>query len=111
MCHYKSCTFKVVTSLSQETVFQAFCRFASRKSVEKVFISDNALTFQSASTSLKTMFKFRPVRETFANMGIDWQLIPKRAPWYGGWWERLIGITKSTLKKIIGQAYTTDGCN
>ena len=91
--------------MSEESFLQAFRRFASRKSLPKLIISDNALAFCSASTCLKTIFESTSVRKAFANMGIDWQFIPKRAPWYGGWWERLIGLTKSTLKKIIGRAY------
>ncbi|XP_062590223.1 uncharacterized protein LOC134251820 [Saccostrea cucullata] len=38
-------------------------------------------------------------------MGVNWKFIPRAAPWYGGFWERLIGITKTTLKKIIGRSY------
>ena len=34
-----------------------------------------------------------------------WQFIPKRAPWYGGFWERLIGLTKTTLKKVLGRTF------
>ncbi|XP_052255015.1 uncharacterized protein LOC127860777 [Dreissena polymorpha] len=40
-------------------------------------------------------------------MGIEWRFIPQRAPWYGGWWERLIGLTKVALKKVLGRAYVT----
>ena len=96
---------EVVTYLSQESILQAFCRFDSRKSVPKLIMSDNALTFESTSTHLKTMFQSQPVRETFANRCIDWQFISKRAPLYGEWCERLMGLTKSTLKKIIRRAY------
>ena len=39
-----------------------------------------------------------------ANIGVDWQFIPERAPWYSGWWENLISLTKQTLKKILGCA-------
>jgi hypothetical protein len=39
------------------------------------------------------------------NMGVSWKFIPKGAPWYGGFWERLIGIIKFTLKKIIGRLF------
>ena len=37
--------------------------------------------------------------------GTSWRFIPKRAPWYGGFWERLIGLTKSTLKKVLGRTF------
>ena len=29
---------------------------------------------------------------------------PKACPWYGGWWEHLIGLTKMSLKKVLGRA-------
>ena len=32
------------------------------------------------------------------------EIIPNRAPWFGGWWERLIGLTKTALKKVLGRA-------
>ena len=40
-------------------------------------------------------------------LGVEWRFIPKRAPWYGGFWERLIGLTKMSLKKILGRAFVT----
>ena len=67
-------------------------------------ISDNAKTFKKASTYLKSMFKTHKVRDHMANIGVDWQFIPERASWYGSWWERLVGLTKQTLKKILGRA-------
>ena len=89
---------EVVTSMSADTFLQAFRRFISRKSLPKLIISDNATTFQFASTYLTTFFYSISVRDTFANMRIDWQFI-------GGWWERLIGLTKTALNKIVGRAY------
>ena len=38
-----------------------------------------------------------------AHQGIQWRFITKRSPWHGGFWERLIGLTKTTLKKVIGR--------
>jgi len=32
------------------------------------------------------------------------EVYTKCAPWYGGWWERLIGLTKAALKKTVGRA-------
>ena len=43
------------------------------------------------------------LKEKLAKQGVDWKFIPKRAPWYGGFWERLIGLTKTTLKKVLGR--------
>lgn len=35
---------------------------------------------------------------------IKWKFIPKGVPWQIGFWERMIGIIKKTLKKVIGKA-------
>jgi len=34
-----------------------------------------------------------------------WHFIPKKAPWFGGFWEWLIGLMKATIKKTLGRAY------
>ena len=39
--------------------------------------------------------------------GTQWKFIPKCAPWFGGFWERLVGLTKSALKKTLGRAHIT----
>lgn len=37
-----------------------------------------------------------------ANHGIKWKFITERVPWWGGFYERLIGLVKTRLKKMIG---------
>ncbi|XP_053380934.1 uncharacterized protein LOC123562061 [Mercenaria mercenaria] len=98
---------EVVPDLSKESFLLAFRRFVSRRSVPRVMMSDNATTFTSASESLKHIFQSTQVRETLSRKGTEWKFIPKRAPWYGGWWERLIGLTKIALKKVVGCSLVT----
>ncbi|XP_052268588.1 uncharacterized protein LOC127869969 [Dreissena polymorpha] len=98
---------EVVTDLTKESFLCAFRRFVNRKSLPKLIISDNATTFVAASNHLKTLMESTSVQETLSGMGIEWRFIPQRAPWYGGWWERLIGLTKVALKKVLGRAYVT----
>ena len=95
---------EVVEDLTVEAFLLAFRRFASRKSLPRKLISDNASTFLSANNELRELFQSHTLKETLARQGIDWQFIPKRAPWHGEFWERLIGLTKSTLKKVLGRA-------
>ena len=35
---------------------------------------------------------------------IDWYFSPPSAPWWGGWFKRLVGVTKSILRKVLGRA-------
>ncbi len=95
---------EVVNDLTEETFLQAFRRFASRKSLPTKMISDNASTYLSAANELKQLFESPHLKEEFANRGVEWEFIPKRAPWYGGFWERLIGMTKTVIKKVLGRA-------
>ena len=38
---------------------------------------------------------------------IDWRFIPARAAWFGGMYERLIGLTKNCLKKVMENSLVT----
>ena len=38
---------------------------------------------------------------------MEWKFIPKKAPWFGGFWERLIALTKNCLKKVLGRTHIT----
>ena len=70
-------------------------------------MSDNASTYLAAAEELKYLFSSSKLSESLSRKGTEWKFIPKRAPWFGGFWERLIGLTKSTLKKILGRAHAT----
>ena len=70
-------------------------------------ISDNASTYQSAADELTKFLNSSQLTSELSNRGIEWKFIPKRAPWYGGFWERLIGLTKLSLKKVLGKTNIT----
>ena len=38
-----------------------------------------------------------------AEQGITWKFNLDGTPWWGGFWERLVGMVKSCLKKSIGR--------
>ena len=35
---------------------------------------------------------------------IQWNFIPDQVPWWGGFYKRLIGIVKSSIKKVLQRA-------
>ena len=93
--------------MTADSFIQPFRRFAGRRSTPKLLISDNSSTFTVAAEELKALFSSIEVSETLAHKGVEWRFIPKRAPWFRGFWECLIGLTKFTLKKTLGRMHTT----
>ena len=98
---------ELVSNLSTQNFLNAFRRFAARRSFPQLMISDNATTFQCAAKSLREMSKSGEIAKFMSTQGVKWTFIAKRAPWFGGFWERLIGMTKMALKKVIGRALIT----
>ena len=98
---------EIVPDLSTETFLLAFRKFAGRRSLPKLMISDNGSTYMSAAEELRLLMEKTEVKEELGRRGVTWQFIPKRAPWYGGFWERLVGLTKTTIKKVLGRRHVS----
>jgi len=95
---------EIVPDLTEDSFLHAFRRFASRRSLPRLMISDNATTFHASATQIQRLCNSPTSQSTLTEKGTQWQFIPKRAPWYGGWWERLVGVMKTTLKMVLGRA-------
>ena len=98
---------EIVMDLSVETFFLAFRRFASCRSLPQILVSDNASTYTAAAEELRRLLQSDHLADMLGRQGVQWRFIPKRAPWYGGWWECLIGLTKMALKKVLGRSRVT----
>ena len=70
---------------------------------EKVY-SDNGKTFISSAKWVKRLKKSEDLAHYLAKQDIKWQFNLPRAPWWGGQFERLIGLVKKSLLKVIGGA-------
>jgi len=70
-------------------------------------LSDNAKTFKAAAKEVKLISRSEEVQRYLATKGVTWQLIIERAPWQGGFWERVVQSTKRCLKKILGRTSLT----
>ena len=81
--------------------------FVVRRGAPKLMISDNAKTFQATKKWLETLKNDEDVNNYLANHSIKWQFNLSRAPWWGGFFERLIGVMKSALSKAVGKAMLT----
>ena len=98
---------EIVPDLTESSFLQAFCRFLSPKSLSLVRISDNASTYLASAETLSQLFQSPSHKEAYSRQGIEWTFIPNRAPWHGGLWERLIGLTKRAIRKTLGTARIT----
>ena len=97
---------ELVEDQTASAFLRAFKRFASRRGIPECIISDNAKTFKAGSQDLKALktqvIEAAESQRFLANHGIKWKFITERAPWWGGFYERLIGLVKRRLKKMIG---------
>lgn len=84
---------EVVNDLSAEECLLAIRRFVAVRGLPQAIISDNATQFKLTSTVLTSDYCIKN--------NISWRFIPELAPWFGGFYERLIGIVKNCLKRTL----------
>ena len=85
---------ELVSSLSHQETVLAIRRFNARRGVPQSLWSDNAKGFWAASEKILA---------SMGTNGPEWKNITPRAPWWGGWWERLVGSVKTALRRSIGK--------
>ena len=99
---------ELVEDMTTEQFLLALKRMMSRRGRSQLIISDNAKSFKKASDILKRLFKnVKDLREKLANLGIRWKFITERAPWHGGFYERMVGSAKRSLKRVLGKSRLT----
>ena len=89
---------ELVTSMNYPTFQRAFRRFAARRGLPGCVFSDNFKTFKKAASSMLV---------TYGTHGPKWRFSVPRAPWWGGWWERMVKNMKFSLKKTVGKRALT----
>ncbi|GFV10807.1 integrase catalytic domain-containing protein [Trichonephila clavipes] len=96
--------------MSTKCFLLALRRFLARRGNCKVIYSDNARTFKAAERELTyfaNILKDSEFQSFVADKGIHWKFIVERAPWWGGFYERLVKTIKDPLRKILGRALLT----
>lgn len=106
-CVTRAVHFEVVPNLTAAAFLRCFRRYVARRSMPSFVISDNAKTFKSASKELEKIMNDPSVIRYFTQERIKWSYILEKAPWWGGFYERLVKSLKSSLKKTIGRAKLT----
>ena len=70
-------------------------------------MSDNAKTFQATEKALNELLNHPEVQSDFGHMRVEWRFNLERAPWWGGFFERMVASVKDCLRKTLGNARLT----
>ncbi|VEN64130.1 unnamed protein product [Callosobruchus maculatus] len=106
--------FEICTDLSSETFIAALKRFIARRGICASLLSDNGSNFIGARRELRETYQFLqkihkdPQTSHFLQENyISWELIPPRAPHFGGIWESAVKSAKHHIKRIAANAHLT----
>ncbi|XP_057662513.1 uncharacterized protein LOC130897595 [Diorhabda carinulata] len=103
---YRVTHLELVTAMSTEAFIMAFRRFIARWGRPSFMYSDNGTNYKGFKNALDGIDWQRVASRGLVNQ-IEWRFNPPTATWWGGFWERLIGILKVHLRKILGRASLT----
>ena len=95
---------ELVQNLKAGTFIQCLKRLIARRGRPAVIYSDNGATFLKAAKWLKQVRNDERVQGLLQEYDMIWKFNLSRAPWWGGQFERLIGVVKSAMYKVIGGA-------
>ena len=95
---------ELTPSLDVPSFLRAFRRFVGRRGLPSRLLSDNAKTFRAASKEIMKLSRAPEVTTYLTNNRITWSFIVEKAPWWGGYWERLVRSVKRPLKKVLGRS-------
>ena len=94
---------ELLPTLETQDFMKSFKAFVARRGRPKKIYSDNASTFVGAAKLLRTIMNDEKFNDLLAKSSIVWQFNLSRAPWWGGQFERLVGLMKRSLRKSIGR--------
>ena len=102
---------QIVTDLSAEEFLLALRRFIARRGKPQQIVLDNEPQFKLAKSSVDVAWENAvrdpDVQSHIAEQRITWSFIVQLSPWMGGFYERLVGISKMALRKAIGKTCLT----
>ena len=98
---------EVLPNLETGKFILSLKRFIARRGRPKTIYSDNRKTFIAAAKWLKRARYDEQLHAILTKHNISWSFNLSRAPWWGGQFERLVGVVKSAFHKTIGNGLFT----
>ena len=93
----------LLPDLSTEEFIRSFKRLVARRGRPRKVYSDNVKTFVAAEKWVKNVMKDEKLQHWLSRNDIKWQFNLSRAPWWGGQFERMIGLVKQAFYKTVGK--------
>lgn len=97
---YRAVHLELVSSLSTQNCLLSLKSFIARRGRSSIICSDNGTNFVGTHNAFKRI-KWETIAKYSSAKEIDWRFNPPTAAWWGGWWERLIGLMKIILRKTL----------
>ena len=94
--------------MNTDSFLMCLRRYMARRGKPEMIICDNANQFKLGSSVVgkiwSNVINHIDVQSYIANEGIKWKFVIDYAPWKGGFYERLVGLTKRSLRKTLGKS-------
>ena len=103
-CVVRAAHLELVPDLTAEAFIRCLRRFTARCGIPCKIVSDNSKTFRSASKMVTSLLGMPETQQHFKNLHLQWMFILEKAPWWGGFYERMVQLVKRCLLKVVGQA-------
>lgn len=100
---YRAIHLELTDSVSTASFMMALRRFISRRGRPRIIYTDNGTNFVGTANLLKQV-DWQQVEKSTITYNIQWKFSVPAAPWWGGWWERLVRVVKEMLRRILGRA-------
>ena len=100
----RAVSLQLLPDLTAEEFQHSLKLFIAKRGTPERLVSDNGKTFVATGKWIKKLKKNPNLTNYLGKSQIVWQFNLSRAAWWGGFFERLIGIMKRTLNRTIGKS-------
>ena len=106
-CVTRAGHLELVAHLDTSAFINCLRRFCSRRGTPRLINSDNAMTFKAADQLLKKLANNHTFEDFLQYRRIKWKFNLPLSPWWGGYFERMVGCVKCCLRKVLGNSRLT----
>lgn len=97
---YRAVHLELLSGLDVPTVLMALRRHIARRGRPVTMYSDNGGNFVGMNNCIERL-DFKKIAALVAFEQIEWKFNPPAAPWWDGFWERLIAVLKGLLRRTL----------